>query len=197
MVIFFLSISVWFCFHCYKGLSNGLRLGVKIAKEGTLCMSKPEFEQIKRQLNVCYQCGTCASACGPGLVNPEKNLRVLVQALLSAGDGLSPAVTDLLWLCSTCYQCEDRCPEGVPLASLLIQVKNMAADQGLLPVAVQREIESLEACSFTFRPAKGILARRKKLGLPELPLPDSQEMRDLINRTRWPHESPNPGEESV
>jgi len=160
-------------------------------------MSNPEFEQIKRQLNLCYQCGTCVSTCGPGLVNPEKNLRVLVQALLAAGDALPPTVTDLLWLCSTCYQCEDRCPEGVPLASLLIRVKNRAAGQGLLPVAVQKEIESLEACSFTFRPTKGILARRNKLGLPELPLPDSHEMRQLINRTRVPHESPNPGDEPV
>ena len=33
---------------------------------------------------------------------------------------------DLLWLCTSCYQCEDRCPEGVPLTTLLIRLKNMA-----------------------------------------------------------------------
>ena len=160
-------------------------------------MSTTDFKQIKRQLKVCYQCGTCASSCAPGLVNPEKNLRKLVQELLAAGDGLPPAVTELLWLCSTCYQCEDRCPEGVPLASLLIQLKNMAAEQGLLPVAICREIESIEACGFALQPSRGILSRRKKLGLPELPLPDSKEIRTLINRTRSLQETSNPGDGTV
>jgi heterodisulfide reductase subunit C len=115
-------------------------------------------------------------------VNPRKNLRLLVQELLAAKDRLPAAAGDLLWLCTTCYQCEDRCPEGIPLATLLIKVKNMAADQGLVPEAIRQEIEALLATGFTFPPVKGILARRKKLGLPDLPLPDDHEMQALFDR---------------
>ena len=140
------------------------------------------LETIQEQLQVCFQCGTCVTSCGPGLVKPGKNLRLLVQELLAAKNALPAAAGDLLWLCTTCYQCEDRCPEGIPLATLLIRIKNMAADQGLLPEAVRKEINALLATGFTFPPLKGILARRKKLGLPDLPLPDDQEMQALFDR---------------
>jgi heterodisulfide reductase subunit C len=140
------------------------------------------LETIKVQLQVCYQCGACVSSCGPGLVNPEKNLRLMVRDLLAVKDTIPEAMTGQLWLCTTCYQCEDRCPEGIPLATLLIRLKNMAADRDRLPEAVRREIESVRSTGFTYRPLKGILTRRQKLGLPDLPRPDGREIEILINR---------------
>lgn len=145
-------------------------------------MPKSELAIIQDQLKVCYQCGACTSSCGPGLVNPEKNLRLLVRDLLAVKDTLPAAVTDHLWLCTTCYQCEDRCPEGIPLATLLIRIKNAAAGRDLLPEAVRREIESVRSVGFTYRPVKGMLSRRRQLGLPDLPRPDGREMKSLINR---------------
>ena len=149
-------------------------------------MQELEFNQIKRLLNVCYQCGTCVSSCAGGLVNSEKNLRRLIQNLIDSPDIFELKDSDLLWLCTTCYQCEDRCPEGVPLTTLLIRLKNMAVDRGLIPASVQKEIETLGAHSFTFPPAKSIMARRKRLGLPGLPQPAKAEMDALIKLAREP-----------
>ncbi len=156
--------------------------------EGTAfqSMQELEFNQIKRLLNVCYQCGTCVSSCAGGLVNSEKNLRRLIQNLIDSPDIFELKDSDLLWLCTTCYQCEDRCPEGVPLTTLLIRLKNMAVDRGLIPASVQKEIETLGAHSFTFPPAKSIMARRKRLGLPGLPQPAKAEMDALIKLAREP-----------
>ena len=144
-------------------------------------MEELEFKEIKRLLNVCYQCGTCVSSCAGGLVNPEKNIRKLIQNLIDSADISELKNSDLLWLCTSCYQCEDRCPEGVPLTTLLIRLKNMAADRGLIPASVQKEIDTLETQSFTFPPAKSIIARRKRLGLPDLPRPAKAEMQALID----------------
>jgi len=143
-----------------------------------------EFKEIKRLLNVCYQCGTCVSSCAAGLVNPEKNIRKLIQNLIDTADESELKENDLLWLCTSCYQCEDRCPEGVPLTTLLIRLKNMAADRGLIPDSVQKEIETLAAHSFTYPPAKSIIARRKRLRLPDLPRPAESEMQTLIDLVR-------------
>ena len=150
-------------------------------------MEKLEIEEIRRLLNVCYQCGTCVSTCAAGMVNPAKNIRKLIQHILGSRNFIPLEEGDLLWACATCYQCEDRCPEGVPLTTLLVHLRNLAAEKGLIPTSVQKEIESLAACGFTFPPLKSILSRRKKLGLPDLPRPDELEMRTLINLTR-PHQ---------
>jgi len=143
-------------------------------------MEELKFKEIKRLLNVCYQCGTCVSSCAGGLVNPEKNIRKLIQNLIDSADISELKNSDLLWLCTSCYQCEDRCPEGVPLTTLLIRLKNMAADRGLIRAWVQKEIETLGNHSFTFPPATSIIARRKRLGLPDLPQPAKAEMDALI-----------------
>jgi heterodisulfide reductase subunit C len=140
-----------------------------------------DFKEIKRLLNVCYQCGTCVSSCAAGLVNPQKNIRRLVQKLVCIENETELGDIDLLWLCTTCYQCEDRCPEGVPLTSLLIQLKNMAARRGAAPAPVQKEIETLAVHSTTYPPVKSIVSRRKRLGLPELPRPEEGEMKTLMD----------------
>ena len=149
-------------------------------------METLEFKNIKRLLNVCYQCGTCVSSCAAGLVNPRKNIRKLIQSLIDTADESELNKNDLLWLCTNCYQCQDRCPEGVPLTALLIRLKNMAADRDSAPAAVQKEIETLAAHSFTYPPAKSIIARRQRLGLPDLPRPAQAEMRTLFDLARVP-----------
>ena len=151
-------------------------------------MKELEFKEIKRLLNVCYQCGTCVSSCAAGLVDPEKNIRKLIQNLINTADESGLGQDDLLWLCTTCYQCEDRCPQGVPLTTLLIRLRNMAVDSGLIPASVIKEIETLAAHSFTYPPAKSIISRRKRLGLPDLPRPADAEMQTLIKLARVPVE---------
>ena len=152
-------------------------------------MQVADFKKIKQLLSVCYQCGTCVSSCAAGLVNPQKNIRKLIQNLIDTADESELNKNDLLWLCTNCYQCQDRCPEGVSLTTLLIQLRNMAVDRGMIPAAVQKEIETLAAHSFTYPPAKSIIARRQRLGLPDLPRPAKVEMQTLINLARVPVES--------
>jgi heterodisulfide reductase subunit C len=144
-------------------------------------MEALEFKEIKRLLNVCYQCGTCVSSCAAGLVNPQQNLRRLIQNLINTADESELNQNDHLWLCTNCYQCEDRCPEGVPLTTLLIRLRNMAAARGFIPASVQKELETIAAHGFTYPPAKSIISRRRRLGLPDLPRPADAEMQTLID----------------
>ena len=144
-------------------------------------METLDFKEIKRLLNVCYQCGTCVSSCAAGLVKPQKNIRRLVQELICVEDESELGDIDLLWLCTTCYQCEDRCPERVPLTSLLVQLKNLAARQGSIPASVQKEVDCLAAHSFTYPPMKSIASRRKRLGLRDLPRPEEGEVKALMD----------------
>jgi heterodisulfide reductase subunit C len=154
-------------------------------------MERRDFKKIKQLLNVCYQCGTCVSTCAAGLVSPDKNIRKLVQNLVNSKNEFEPQENDLVWLCTTCYQCEDRCPEGIPLTTLLIQLKNMAVEVSVIPDSIRKEIETLAAHSFTYPPTKSIVSRRRRLALPELPQPDEAEMQTLIKLVASPDESTN------
>jgi heterodisulfide reductase subunit C len=154
-------------------------------------METNAYKKIKQLLNVCYQCGTCASTCAAGLVSPDKNIRKLIQHLINSDNEFEPKENDLMWLCTTCYQCEDRCPEGIPLTTLLIQLKNMAVEKGVIPASIRKEIATLTVHSFTYPPVKSIVSRRRRLGLPELPRPADAEMQTLIKLTRPPDETTN------
>jgi heterodisulfide reductase subunit B len=146
-------------------------------------MKKYAFKQIRHLLEVCYQCGTCTASCAVGLVNAEKNIRSLIQKVINATDDSILDEDNLLWLCMTCYQCEDRCPQGIPLATLLVELKNIAAKKGWIPSSVQKEMQTIAEHGFTFPPVRSILLRREKLGLPDLPELDQDEIRTLINIT--------------
>ena len=149
-------------------------------------MEANAYKKIKQLLTVCYQCGTCASTCAVGLVNPDKNIRKLIQHLVNSENEFEPKENDLIWLCTACYQCEDRCPEGIPLTTLLIQLKNMAVEKNVIPTSIRKEIETLTVHSFTYPPAKSIVSRRRRLGLLELPRPDDAEMQILIKLAHTP-----------
>ena len=70
----------------------------------------------------------------------------------------------------------------------------MAAARGLLPAAIQKEMETLVTHSFTYPPLKSIIDRRKRLGLPDLPRPDETEMHILLQASRLDNSAPDPGE---
>ena len=40
--------------------------------------------------------------------------------------------SDFIWLCSTCYACQDRCPQGVKITDLMTVLKNMAVRAGFM-----------------------------------------------------------------
>jgi heterodisulfide reductase subunit C len=35
-----------------------------------------------------------------------------------------------MWLCSLCYQCQVRCPRGIPLTEVITSLKEMALERG-------------------------------------------------------------------
>ena len=40
--------------------------------------------------------------------------------------------SDLLWLCSTCFTCQERCPREVPSTDIILKLRNIAAHRGFM-----------------------------------------------------------------
>ncbi len=88
----------------------------------------------------CYQCGTCSGTC-PWTPISEFNIRKLVRLSQLGLEG----VEDLMWSCSTCKFCVDRCPRGVEIIDLVTAVRNVYAGGGLLPQTLRTLVGSLSS----------------------------------------------------
>jgi heterodisulfide reductase subunit C len=56
---------------------------------------------------LCFQCGTCTASCPVKVVDESYNARRIIRMALL---GLREEVlkSEFIWLCSTCYRCEDN-----------------------------------------------------------------------------------------
>jgi heterodisulfide reductase subunit C/nitrate reductase gamma subunit len=79
----------------------------------------------------CFRCVTCSNAC-PVVRNytqPTEALGLLPHQLMhAAGMGLWDLVfsSRMLWDCLGCYQCQEHCPQGVCVADIIYELKNIA-----------------------------------------------------------------------
>lgn len=77
----------------------------------------------------CFQCQTCSNVC-PVVVcfeHPGQELGLLPhQIMYSLELGLveQAMAAAMTWDCVTCYQCQQHCPQGVPVADLLYELRN-------------------------------------------------------------------------
>ncbi len=82
-----------------------------------------------RLLRRCIQCGTCTASCpaSPAMDLSPRQMWRMVQL------GLEEEVlrSKTMWLCSLCYQCQVRCPRGIPLTDTITRLKEMALKRQL------------------------------------------------------------------
>ncbi|MFX0101607.1 MAG: CoB--CoM heterodisulfide reductase subunit C [Candidatus Hodarchaeota archaeon] len=87
-------------------------------------------EELLERFKSCFQCGTCSGGCPSGRRTSLRTREVIRQAMIGLDDELLSS--DLLWLCSTCYTCMERCPRNVPTTDIIIKLRNLAAQRGLM-----------------------------------------------------------------
>ena len=73
-------------------------------------------------INLCFQCGACSSGCPLTEemdILPSKVMR-LVQ--LGSDEALG---SKTIWVCSTCFNCEVRCPRGIDVANVMEALRQL------------------------------------------------------------------------
>jgi heterodisulfide reductase subunit C/nitrate reductase gamma subunit len=84
----------------------------------------------------CFTCENCTTVC-PVVGNydsPAQELDMLPhQIMRSMGFGIKDLAmgSRMLWYCLTCYQCQEHCPQGVKVADVLYELKNLAAKEAI------------------------------------------------------------------
>lgn len=116
----------------------------------------------------CYQCGTCTSDCPVAKFSETYRPRQIIRmALLGLKE--KALKNDTIWLCAACFTCTDRCPQDVEVASVIRVLRNMAAEQGVVPQVFKDEASSIVESGYAYRIPESRLKKRESLGLPPLP----------------------------
>ncbi|RLI64305.1 MAG: CoB--CoM heterodisulfide reductase subunit C [Promethearchaeia archaeon] len=129
----------------------------------------PEFfADIERRTNIlsCIQCGTCTASCESGRWTALKT-RLIIRRLIF-GD-LTVLEDPDIWLCTTCYNCYERCPRDVRPTDVIIELRNYASKLGNMHPVHRKVVDFLKVTGHAVPINAQIRQQRKELGLDELP----------------------------
>ena len=122
---------------------------------------EPGGEEVLR----CFACGSCTVSCPVREINDKYNPRKIIRMVLY---GMKDRVlkSDFIWLCSTCYACQDRCPQGVKITDLMTVLKNMAVKAGYIKPPFRKQAELIFDLGRLYEIEDFDNKKREKLGLP-------------------------------
>lgn len=159
-----------------------------ILDDDDLDYSFPEEVKELSHQNVyyCYQCGTCVSGCP--VTDFGQNTKKLIRKIIF---GLRDEVLNdsIIWLCTECYYCAERCPQGVELPAIWVSLRNMAAREGIIPVNIKAVAGMIRTTGRVAEIPEAINVRRESLNLPKAEnVPDDvlKEVDQIFEKTDFP-----------
>ncbi|MFX1262231.1 MAG: 4Fe-4S dicluster domain-containing protein [Promethearchaeota archaeon] len=127
-------------------------------------------------LTACFQCAKCSAGCP---VSDKVNIQVheLMRMLLF---GLQEVLdTDMVWLCTTCYTCQERCPQGIEITDIIFGLKNMAFKKKIAPPGYVAARKSLYDNGKLYEPTEW---EREDLDLDDVPELNVEDTRKVLDK---------------
>ena len=120
------------------------------------------------KIMACFTCRTCTASCPVSAVNSRFNpYRIIRLALYGLKDEVLQS--DFIWLCSSCYACQERCPQGVSITDFMTLLKNMAIKAGYAPSGVKAQRDLIKGQGRIYAIDDFDNKKRNKIDLPSLP----------------------------
>jgi heterodisulfide reductase subunit C len=99
-------------------------------------LDKQFLDQVKElsgceEIDRCIQCGTCSSSC-PMSVYMDYPPRKII-AMVKNGFKEEALQSFTIWLCSSCYTCQVRCPANIKITDVMYALKRMAIGDHVYP----------------------------------------------------------------
>ncbi|KZX11071.1 CoB--CoM heterodisulfide reductase subunit C [Methanobrevibacter curvatus] len=118
-------------------------------------------------LEHCFQCGTCSGGCPSGRRTPYRVRQIVRKCLM----GLKEEVISdpALWMCTTCYTCQERCPREVKIVEIIKKARNVAAENGYMSANHKGTGANVIKTGHGVPINDATKELRKRVGLSELP----------------------------
>ena len=130
--------------------------------------------------NYCYQCGACVADCPAHRYLDDFNPRtIILKALFGFEDELIGS-DSIIWNCTNCYNCHERCPQEVSPIEVIIALKNLSMEKATQPPVVKNIVEKVQKTGSTVSVTDLAKKRREELGLPPFQMDCSDEVEKLL-----------------
>ncbi|MEM2419979.1 MAG: 4Fe-4S dicluster domain-containing protein [Candidatus Bathyarchaeia archaeon] len=150
-------------------------VGVEFSKEIT---SRLGGETI----TFCYQCGTCVSSCPVAKATDRYNPREVIRLAL-LGQREEVLTGGAIWLCASCYTCQERCPQKVEIADVIFALRNIAISEGQIPKIYAEFANALISEGRIVPISKFLEKKRVEYGLPPLKPTGVEALKKILSAT--------------
>lgn len=134
-----------------------------------------------RTLFYCYQCGTCSSSCPLSEMFDIKPHLVIRMTQLGMREKVLDCKT--IWLCATCFNCVERCPQKCELSSVMFAIKNLASRERGVPPGLKALVQNIYNLGRSAEVSDFEEEDRANLKLPKTPRVDVESIRRILDRT--------------
>ena len=118
-------------------------------------------------LEYCFQCGTCTGSCPSGRRTPYRVRQLVRKTNIGLKDEVISDPT--LWMCTTCYACQERCPRDIKIVDVVKLARNEAAKAGFMAPAHKMTGKFVIESGHGVPINDATMELRKRVGLGELP----------------------------
>ncbi len=144
-----------------------------------------EDENYRKKLTMCYQCGMCTGGCPVAHVNSEYNPRRIVESVI-LGQHAEILRSELIWLCTSCHSCLERCPQRIEVSELLVELRNLAAKTDNVPRPLLERAKRIAETGQSTPTSKASMTWREKLHLPPMAPVNIEEIQAILQHADFP-----------
>ncbi|WMW26079.1 CoB--CoM heterodisulfide reductase subunit C [Methanolobus sediminis] len=126
---------------------------------------KKQLKEVSTNALRCMQCGVCSSSCPSGR-HTNLNIRKLVK---NAGTNSDILKSEELWMCTTCYNCQERCPRRINIVDTVLEIRSISAHQGIILPEHRLVCQMLLKYGHAVPINDKYKIKRVEIGLEELP----------------------------
>jgi len=118
-------------------------------------------------LKACFACKACTAACPIQPLDKRYDPRKIIRMVLL---GMKEQVlgSDFIWLCSSCYGCQEVCPQNVRFTEVMYAIKNLAAQEACIPPGLTAQRSLLKKHGRLYEVGEFENEKRLKFGLPQI-----------------------------
>jgi heterodisulfide reductase subunit C len=86
----------------------------------------------------------------------------------------------VIWECTNCYNCYERCPQDVRPVEVIVALKNLATKRKINPEKISNMVNSVTSTGRTARVTGATDRIRGELGLKSIPLVPMEELKKIL-----------------
>ena len=134
----------------------------------------------KEEFYSCLQCAVCTGGCPTARVVPGYNPREIILKYILYGEQDDVLEMPVLWACTTCHTCQERCPNEICISGLLTHILNLAAKRGNMPKTLREAIKLIAETGWSVQATAHSDRVRGELGLKPLKRPNTDEIKQIF-----------------